>query len=253
VADTDNKQERDALQRLNGYVPIASLYAVVCGTLYLWGFWSTFEINILQYIGLVDLAKAAAFPLVSAVASVTVGSLIGQLTAGRILPHGGGEGTAVGTFLRRRTRVLLGIYVALMLSVLFVQTEGKWLVFGVMLSVIPSYVLANRGVLIDVIPDDGLRGTVVSTLCLLICAGFGFGRVRAADIVTGSEYFVVDQASIAHVAGVRGSLAGELKYLGHAGDYVFLLAPDSTIEILRADAVPVLVIRHTKPVKQQAG
>lgn len=53
VADMDKNnnvaRQMDSIQRLS-YIPLSSLYAVAAGTLFLWGFWSAFEINILQYI-----------------------------------------------------------------------------------------------------------------------------------------------------------------------------------------------------------
>lgn len=217
VTDTDNKNsaDQDTLERLSRYLPFASLYAIAAGTLFLWGFWSTFDINILQYIGLVELAKSAAFPLLSAVASVAIGALVSRLTMTHSFPYGGGADTPVGRFLNKHVKWLIGGFLAFLLAIaLLGNEERKWFGVGMLASVAFSLALARRDAFSGVIADPTLRGSIIWLVSLIICAAFGYGRNKAYDIITGHEYFVVDQASIQHVTGVRISRAGELKYLG---------------------------------------
>jgi len=43
----------------------STAYVVVVAVLYLWGYWSPFNINVLEYLSLADVVKAAAYPLAS--------------------------------------------------------------------------------------------------------------------------------------------------------------------------------------------
>lgn len=56
-------EDKSLAHRLVPYVPWITVYAVTAGALCLWGYRSKFRINILEYIGLLDLATAAALPL----------------------------------------------------------------------------------------------------------------------------------------------------------------------------------------------
>jgi hypothetical protein len=233
-----------AVQQLTSFLPFASIYSVVAGTLYLWGYWSAFDINILQYIGLVDLAKSAAFPLISAVAGISIGAMLGQWASGDRLPAGGGADTPIGRFLQRNSKRLLALYVGTTLALLFVDHDGKWLVIPLLACPTFIFALHDAGALREVIPSQGMRNTVIAVLTVIICSAFGHGRIRAGEVIWGRSYFLVDQASIRRVDGVRITATGELRYLGHAGDYVFLYATDSSIQILRADAVPAMVLQR---------
>ena len=50
-------------ERVASYVYFGSLYFVSVGALYLWGYWSAFNINILAYLSLADVLKLTAYPI----------------------------------------------------------------------------------------------------------------------------------------------------------------------------------------------
>lgn len=232
------------MQRLSGYLPFVSVYAVLVGTLYLWGYWSAFDINILQYIGLVEIAKSAAFPLASTFGAMALGALIGRLLPVDPLPAR--PDTAPERFVRKHARLLTALYVAALASLLISNIPGKWLMATVPAFPLVVFALMRRGVLSDLIPDWKTRFSVVTLLTLLVIGAYGVGRGRADGMIEGRDYFLVDQASVEHVPGLRTTRTGELRYLGHAGDYVFLLSPDSSIQIVRAEAIPAIVVRHQR-------
>lgn len=61
------------------YVYLVSGYSVLVCTLYLWGYWSTFNINILQYADVSSILKLAAFPLIVGLSGLMLGSVFGHL------------------------------------------------------------------------------------------------------------------------------------------------------------------------------
>ena len=54
----------------------SSAYFFSVAALYLWGYWSPFKINILEYVSLSDVIKIAAFPIASVFILVAIGMLI---------------------------------------------------------------------------------------------------------------------------------------------------------------------------------
>jgi hypothetical protein len=48
-----------------GYAYWAPAYFICVATLYLWGYWAMFEVNVLEHIGVTDIIKAAAYPVAS--------------------------------------------------------------------------------------------------------------------------------------------------------------------------------------------
>ena len=53
----------------------ATPYAFLCATLYLYSFWSSFNINFLEYISIADILKIAICPIVGALLAFLVGLL----------------------------------------------------------------------------------------------------------------------------------------------------------------------------------
>jgi hypothetical protein len=66
-------QAQPAKERVATYLYFSSVYAVTVGVLYLWGYWSTFGVNILEYLSLADIVKTAAYPVASVFAIMGLG------------------------------------------------------------------------------------------------------------------------------------------------------------------------------------
>jgi len=232
--------------KITPYIPWLTVYAVAAGTLYLWGYWSKFHVNILEYIGLLELATAAAFPLLSASVGVVVGIILGQFFRMENMPAGGGKESTFGRFLNRQAKLLLFIYLAIVLVgfSLVGTADARAFVVPLALSPLIIFSISQRDFLSDVIGDPNTRTIVISILTLILCSAFGQGRNRAADIVSGRSYFAIESESLVHLSSKYVGQAGEFKYLGHAGDYVFALEPNSSLLIIRAETIPSLVLLY---------
>lgn len=232
--------------RIGRYVPWLTAYAVTAGTLYLWGYWSKFNVNILEYIGFLDLATAAAFPLVSAMIGIVGGVILGQLFSSKGMPPGGGRESSIGRVLNRHARLLLVAYLAVVLVVfpLLGTPDARAFVVPLALAPLVSFAISQRNFLSDVIADASTRTTVIVILTIILCSAFGKGRDHAANIAAGRDYLAIEGESLPGVPAKLLRLTGDFKYLGHAGDYMFALAPDSSLLILRAESVPSLVLAH---------
>jgi hypothetical protein len=63
------------------YIPISTIlltYLFVCGSLYLIGFWSTFDINVFSFISIYDIPKNFVYPLMISQAYFVVNMVTGQ-------------------------------------------------------------------------------------------------------------------------------------------------------------------------------
>ena len=97
------------------YLAIAFAYGVSVSALYLFGFWGVFRINVLEFIGLADLAKLSVKPLIYSLPAILLGFAIGQLFSGSF-PPGGGAGTPIGQFGRKKYGLLLFLNVVIILA-----------------------------------------------------------------------------------------------------------------------------------------
>ncbi|HDL7690454.1 TPA: hypothetical protein ACX1S2_001594 [Yersinia enterocolitica] len=60
---------------------VISAYLLACGSLYLWGFWLNFDLNILQFIDTTDILKATLIPVIGAVVLFLGQALLNQYSA----------------------------------------------------------------------------------------------------------------------------------------------------------------------------
>ncbi len=92
-------------------LPILSAYFIAVGALYLWGFWGSFGVNVMEYLGLTDVVKVAAWPVGSAFIFLLLGIVAGETSPiSRRLPEGGGQHTPIGRWLNKYSRVLAVIF-----------------------------------------------------------------------------------------------------------------------------------------------
>jgi hypothetical protein len=91
----------------------AAPYGFFIAVLYLFAFWGTFKLNILEFVGFADLAKLALYPLAASFIFLLMGAAISELARGDSLPPGGGADTKIGRFGRKHWRLLMAIYILL--------------------------------------------------------------------------------------------------------------------------------------------
>ena len=57
---------------------LATSYGFVVSMLYLFGYWSTFDINILEYIKISDVIKISIYPIITTVGITIMGFIVGN-------------------------------------------------------------------------------------------------------------------------------------------------------------------------------
>ena len=229
------------------YLYFGSLYFVSVGVLYSWGYWSTFNVNILEYVGLADIVKATAYPIATAGILTLVGAVLGEALSGEHrLPSGGGRDTRVGKFLRKIGPALAVLYITGTLALLIFGPVKKWLVLPVLFAV-PFYAFAKqKGFLQRLIPHDAPRSIVIYMLCTLPLLSYGRGLMEANAIVVGTRFdYVMSEVDGVPLAKVSPDVLGRLRYLGHANQHFFFLQPwDNGVVVSKFGDGKSLVLQH---------
>jgi hypothetical protein len=242
---TKESNEMAIPKRATIYLYFLTPYFVSVGVLYLWGFWSTFNVNILEYLGITDVIRLTAYPIASAFITVAFGAVLSEATMGNRFPSGGGRNTRTGIFLRRTAPILVGIYALGILTLLFLDVPNKWYVLPLLLVLPVSFIAKERGFLIEVIPKDSVRSLGIFFLAILPPLAYGHGRIAAADIREARRFDYVlspiDQVSVASDA----SPIQRVRFLGHTGDFYFYLNPtNSAIVITKFKDDRTLLLKH---------
>lgn len=215
----------------SGYVSLGSAYFLAVGVLYLWGYWARFDINILEYLGLPDVIKLTAYPIASAFVFTFVGMVLGEIMVGGRLPYGGGRDTPVGIFLNRHKGTIVGAYVVGTTLLFFYGPDEKWEILPFFLSW-PVYFAAKEADLLDEIRNDSARSVVIFVISILPFWAYGHGRIEAVHVHDGTKYKYLAES----IPGVKiddpAKEKNRYKYLGHAGGFIFLLAPDAQSTVI---------------------
>lgn len=221
-----------------------SLYFLLTGVLYLWGYWSTFGVNILEFMGVADVVKSTAYPVTSAFVFAAIGMAIGEIVFGKALEPGAGRDTTVGKFLRRFAPYFVVVWVGGVLALLLYGGERKWVVLPILLA-FPIYLaLKAQGLLASLFPDERLRSFALFVLAALPPFAYGHGRVVADEILSGRRFqYAVSPIDNVPVQADQ-SPQNRLRFLGHAGDYLFFLDPTSGSRVLaRASDTKTLITK----------
>ena len=235
-------------ERVSSYLYFGSLYFISVGLLYLWGYWASFDVNVLEYISLTDVLKLTAYPIASAFVFFALGAVIGELLVDRSpLTPGAGRDTPTGRFLRRAAPYIVVTYAIGTVALLLFGPVSKWNVLPI-LCAFPIYAVAKeRGLLLSLLPHDSARSIVLFLLAVLPTWAYGHGRIQAAALLEGSDYKYLVANTVEGMTIDPNDAASRVKYVGHAGDYEFLLLPDNvTLAIVRFDKIKGLQLRRFK-------
>ncbi|MGE8064436.1 hypothetical protein [Pseudomonas sp. NPDC089569] len=209
------------------YIYFLSMYCASAGVLYLWGYWSPFGVNILEYISLADIVKSTIYPIASAFFFLALGVVMGQLVrVAPALPPGGGRDTPLAQFLIRHKRLLIILYTAAVLMLLIYGSVEKWQ-FGLPVLVGAPIALyaSHHNVLVRQIPVDGVRTAFLFLLAVLPFIAFGHGQLRAAAVLEGKAFdYVIDNSIVTPDEPLQST-----RFIGHAGDFFFFLEPKKSI------------------------
>lgn len=245
---TETIQKQQIKERVSTYVYFCSLYFVTVGALYLWGYWATFNVNILEYLSLADIIKSTAYPIASAFVFSAIGAILGELTSdSNNLPSGGGRDTLVGKLLHKIAPYIVFAYLCGTVALLIFGPVGKWHILPFLLA-FPAYAFAKKqGFLQTIIPHDSSRSIVIYLLAMLPTFAYGYGRLNAEQIVSGIKY----QYALSPInnidSGKQDDPTQRLRFIGHSGDFLFFYEPTkSSLVISKFENGKALILNYYK-------
>jgi hypothetical protein len=235
-------------EKASSYLYLGLLYFVTVGVLYLWGYWPSFGIDILEYISVAEVLKLMAYPVASTFIALAVGAAAGAYfpPLQRVLPPWGGQDTPAGRILHRFAPVLRVSYVLGTIALWAYGPVGKWHVLPVLIALPACFVAAREGILRSLLPHEADRTVVIFLLAALPPFAYGRGRLKAAAILDATDYYYLTAPAVDGLpTGDAHDPKNRIRYLGHVNDYVFLLLPDNaTCVIARFDKTRGLQLKH---------
>jgi hypothetical protein len=213
---------------ISKYLSFVTPYAFVVASLYLFAFWGSFKINILEFVGFSDLVRLALYPLAISLILYLPGVALSQLATGNSLPPGGGADTAIGRFGLKHWRILVAMDIVIVLAVaLFLNQPEKWIVIASIVSFL-SAPLTHLDAFVALIPNPRARGSILFLLIFVLGLAFATGKLQAYAITHGRAAYLVDVQS----SGLQlAEKTSELSYVGYLSEN-FVLYENGTKRIV---------------------
>ncbi|MGF1841553.1 MULTISPECIES: hypothetical protein [Vibrio] len=189
-------------------------YSLSVSLLYLFGFWSSFDINVLEYIAISDVLKSALSPLLYALLLVAVGVALGNLFStpiNKYMPPGGGKHLPEAKYYRALIFVtLLMLFVAIFYIIFFETGGARWFKVAALSMMFLPIVIGDASFAEGYLKHKQSRVIIINILASLSLYSFGWGASNAKVIKS--------EGKVVSINGVET----ELVYIGWAGDFLFL-------------------------------
>jgi hypothetical protein len=215
-------------------------YAILICTIYLFGYWSSFGINILEFVSLSDIIKLGIYPLIVGTSAFIIGSLSGLIRPGHSYQGREKEiATVKGIHKHTKIIIILMLIAATVILYLF-SSPDFWYVSSFAVTLILILTIKDIKMLEPIIPNPIVGSIVLAIGIGLLPMSFGVGKINAHIVLNGKSGKVVN-TKIFKDHGTepyksKGLIEGQdtLKFIGAAGDYFFLITLDnSTIYIVK--------------------
>ncbi|WP_421281828.1 hypothetical protein [Aeromonas taiwanensis] len=204
----------------------ATIYALLFSTLYLLGFWMSFNINPFHFINTSDVIKISVLPMI-------ITFLIGVFAIGL------GKLLAVATTLKKESvagqedkepkrnlilffgrSIQLSIILLFLFSTVFFDTSVFWLL---LLNVIMVIAIEAAGKLFY---EKPFKMTISCIAIFMISFSYTYGNSSAKSIKSSAEHILIN-----------GENKG-LTYIGLMGDYIFLWNKElKTVDVIRRESI----------------
>lgn len=231
-------------------VTIVVPYGIAVAICYLFGYWSRFGINALEYVGIGDVFKLSVFPMLITWASILLGGLLGALLGGI---HVRWLDSILHGLFRPRTAVwpaFVGIGLALG-TFLFGPEPFRWLLSALFMTY--AAVAARQSFLIQRLLGNGpIAFSVLYFGTFLLMIAIYVGREEARRITKGLGESVVDVARSQF--GLRGNTKAPVMFLGTLGNarFFYETCTGRTV-IVEPFGTLVMQARMTRPFDEPWG
>lgn len=257
----DHEQNIKAKEQASLYLYFSSIYFVTIGVLYLWGYWTTFNVNILEYLSLTDVVKYTAFPIAISVISSGVGAVFGGFIGNSINSISGQDGAknsrlglSIRKFVSKLAPLPMVLYVCGTVSLWLFRPTYKWLLLPFLIAVPVVYFAMKLGPFATLIRHDGNRLAIMLVLASLPGLSYNQGLVKATAVLEGESFSYVASKMEGVDIGDNTSPNEQPRFLGHAGDFLFFFLPAKAVLVIKhIDATTTLQLQQFKSASQIAA
>lgn len=214
----------------------ASAFGIFISGIYLYAFWSVFNINFLQFAAISDLAKLAVFPLITSSGGIVITASYAVFRAKKTTPVKSEPSVAKSRFTLNVELFILLIMVVATGLLFLAPKPYNWI--GLTLLTIPI----TRGI-VDFdwakkyFPNHQLRYSLVFYIMLMTLSSYGWGRGDAYILMTKPRATV-------DVARSKITLSAPVAYMAHVGEYHFLYeSATQQVVLIKDSTVPMLYLK----------
>ncbi len=210
-------------------------YAIILATLYLWGYWSSFHVNVLEHISFTEVIKIAAYPILSAFFFLAIGMLVSGLSPlNSIFPPGGGRDSKEGKFLNRHINKIVVVLVVVIVLVYLLGPVEKWIFLPTLFAVLVALPVKSTGLLSRELRSEDVRSLAIFAICFLIPFSYGRGIMNASSILSGKEFLYSTVNLRDSQLTVNFATNTQPRYLGKLNDHFFFYDPVKETTLLFA-------------------
>ena len=210
---------------LKTWFTLALPFSLLMSALYLCGFWIPFRLNVLEFIGIGDIAKLALMPLV--IGMVPLFFSAGVMTIFH-KPYRASTPRDVPKWfvvLRRFERWIgLLLLVAIFSVSFFVDSPWKWMAVTELVMILGMPALYWTPI-VQLCPSRPVRTFVFAFATSALGLSFTWGAMSANMIMSGHAALLVDMQR-SHL-DLGEAPMHPLEYIGRVGDYFFLFETKS--------------------------
>jgi len=201
---------------------LAGVFSVICFSVisavcYLWGYWGTFDIEIINHIGLGELIVLATVPLLGmAIMMLVCISLASILRIDlRNDPNRSSVSTGLGSFIRPEA-----IYILSLLSIILIVVIGgaaQWLLLAIPFAFFTTTFIVFNNLFATSKFNKRDLFFVVLIATLLPSMGFGYGKTKGLLIEQGISYKKIVAANNLSI-----NSSSDYRFLGAVGEQAFI-------------------------------
>lgn len=210
-------------------------YAIILATLYLWGYWSSFHVNVLEHISFTEVIKIAAYPVLSAFFVLAIGMMASGLSPlPSVLDPGAGKLSKVGSFLNGHIKKIVVVYVFVIVLVYQLGPVEKWFILPPLFAVLIALPVKSTGLLCRELKSEDVRLLVIFAMCFLVPFSYGRGIMNAHSIISGKEFLYPTVNLRDSQLAVNFATNTQPRYVGKLNDHFFFYDPVKETTLLFA-------------------
>jgi len=231
------------MSKLLGIIITALAFSLVVAVCYLWGYWGTFDIDIMYYLDLSELIVMSAVPLlgicVMLVLCVSISSIL------HIDSSAGTHSSVLGSFLK--PELIYSLSLLAIIIIVIIGGTAQWLLLAIPFALfLTTFIVANGSIFNKVLENRELF-FVVLIATMLPSLAFGYGKTQGLQIETGSRF---QQADLSNNPELNSRV--DLRYLGKAGEHIFLFDGMSRELIITSQPDNQLLVLNKASIKEES-